>query len=41
VIYPDSGNGKPGTLEDIIVNSKHQFQMWGGLDKLNACLGTP
>ena len=41
VIYPDSGNSKPRTLEDIIVNSKHQFQMWGGLDKLNACLGTP
>jgi hypothetical protein len=41
VIYPDSGNGKPRALEDIVRNSQHQFQMWGGLDKLNACLPTP
>jgi len=41
VIYPDSGNGKPRALEDIIANSKRRFQMWGGLDKLNVCLATP
>jgi hypothetical protein len=41
VIYPDSGNGKPRTLEDIIANSQRQFQMWGGLDKLHACLAIP
>jgi hypothetical protein len=41
VIYPDSGNGKPRTLEDIIANSQHHFQMWGGLDKLHVCLATP
>jgi hypothetical protein len=41
VIYPDSGNGKPKALEDIIANSQHQFQGWGGLDKLKACLATP
>jgi Fungal chitosanase of glycosyl hydrolase group 75 len=41
VIYPDSGNGKPRALEDIIANSQHQFQKWGGLDKLHACLTTP
>jgi hypothetical protein len=38
VIYPNSGNGKPRALEDIVRNSEHQFQMWGGLDKLRACL---
>jgi hypothetical protein len=41
VIYSDSGNGKPRALEDIVRNSQDQFQMWGGLDKLNACLATP
>ena len=40
VIYPDSGNGKPRALQDIVRNSEHQFQMWGGLDKLHACLAT-
>jgi Fungal chitosanase of glycosyl hydrolase group 75 len=41
VIYPDSGNGKPRALEDIIANSQRQFQMWGGLEKLHACLAMP
>jgi hypothetical protein len=41
VIYPDSGNGKPRALEDITRNSEYQFQMWGGLDKLHACLAIP
>jgi hypothetical protein len=41
VVYPGSGNGKPRALEDIIANSQHQFQTWGGLDKLKACLTTP
>src|SRR6266853_348449 len=41
VIYPDSGNGKPRALEDIIANSQHEFQTWGGLDKLHACLKAP
>jgi len=41
VIYPDSGNGKPRALEDIMANSQRQFQMWGGLDKLHACLAAP
>jgi hypothetical protein len=41
VIYPNSGNGKPRALEDIAANSQRQFQMWGGLDKLHACLTTP
>lgn len=38
VIFPDSGNGKPRALEDITANSQRQFQMWGGFDKLHACL---
>jgi hypothetical protein len=41
VIYPDSGNGRPRALEDIIANSERQFQMWGGLDKLQACISSP
>lgn len=41
VIYPDSGNGKPRALEDIIANSQRQFQMWGGLEKLHACVAVP
>ena len=41
VIYPDSGNGKPRALEDIVVNSQRHFQMWGGLDKLQACMSSP
>jgi hypothetical protein len=41
VIYPNSGNGKPRPLEDIIANGQHLFQMWGGLDTLHACLTTP
>jgi RecA/RadA recombinase len=39
VIYPGSGNGKPRLLNEIIANSQNHFQVWGGLDKLNACLG--
>lgn len=38
VIYPGSGNGKPRLPDEIITNSQRHFQMWGGLDKLNACL---
>lgn len=38
VIYPGSGNGKPRPLDDITTNSQRQFQMWGGVDKLNDCL---
>src|ERR1700687_1022686 len=38
LIYPGSGNGKPRPLEGIIANSKHLFEAWGGLDRLNACL---
>lgn len=41
VIYPKSGNGKPRRLEDINANGQHLFQMWGGPDKLHACLATP
>jgi len=41
VIYPGSGNGKPRALEEIIANSQHEFQTWGGLDKLHACLKAP
>jgi RecA/RadA recombinase len=39
VIYPGSGNGKPRLLDEIIANSQKRFEGWGGLDKLNGCLG--
>lgn len=38
VIYGGSGNGKPRALDDINANSRHQFEMWGGIEKLHACL---
>jgi hypothetical protein len=38
LIYPDSGNGRPRPLQEIIVNSKQLFKAWGGFDRLNACL---
>jgi hypothetical protein len=41
VVYPNSGNRKPRRIEDINANGQHLFQMWGGLDKLRACLETP
>jgi len=40
LVYPGSGNGSPRTLKDVIANSQRLFERWGGLDKLNACLGT-
>jgi len=40
VIYPNSGNRKPRTLEDINSNGQHLFQLWGGIDKLHTCLTT-
>jgi Fungal chitosanase of glycosyl hydrolase group 75 len=39
VIYPGSGNGRPRRIEEIVWNSKQLFEMWGGLKKLDACLG--
>jgi hypothetical protein len=39
VIYPGSGNGNPRLLKEIIANSQDRFQAWGGLEKLNVCLG--
>ena len=41
VIYPNSGNRKPRSLEDIAANGQHLFQAWGGIEKLRACLTTP
>ena len=38
LIYRDSGNRRPRSLEEIVVNAKQLFDAWGGLDKLNACL---
>lgn len=41
VVYSNSGNGKPRTLNEIIANSEQEFQRWGGLDKLHSCLAKP
>jgi hypothetical protein len=38
VIYPDSGNGKPRELQDILANSKRLFEAWGGIARLDECL---
>jgi hypothetical protein len=38
LIYPGSGNGRPRPLEEIDAKSKHLFEGWGGLERLNACL---
>lgn len=40
VIYWDSGNGKPRTLEEILVNANQLFEAWGGLDRLKGCLAS-
>ena len=41
VIYAGSGNGRPRTLDDINANSRREFELWGGLEKLHACLTAP
>lgn len=38
VIFPDSGNGKPRVLEEIVSTSQAHFQRWGGLPRLRSCL---
>ena len=38
VIYPDSGNGEPRTLEEIGSTAEAYFEKWGGLAKLDSCL---
>ena len=38
VIYPNSGNGKPRTLDQIVSMSREHFQNWGGLRRLNRCV---
>lgn len=38
VIYSDSGNGKPRSLDEIAKISHAHFEKWGGLPKLDSCL---
>jgi Fungal chitosanase of glycosyl hydrolase group 75 len=38
LVFPDSGNGKPRELEEIVVNATRLFDVWGGLGRLNACV---
>ncbi len=39
VIYPGSGNGKPRSAARIASSSRRRFQKWGGLQRVNTCLG--
>lgn len=38
VIYPNSGNGKPRSLNEIISASQRFFDRWGGMQTLLDCL---
>ena len=38
VIYPGSGNGEPRKLQDIRASSNRLFAVWGGVNRLDACL---
>ena len=40
VIYPGSGNGKPRELQDIRAESNRLFGVWGGINRLDACLAS-
>ncbi len=37
VIYPNSGNGRPRSLEEIHSLARSQFETWGGMAKLKGC----
>lgn len=37
LIFPNSGNGKPRTIEEINVAGERLFQAWGGKQQLDAC----
>jgi len=37
IVYPDSGNGRPRSLREIVANSQRLFRAWGGLSQLSAC----
>lgn len=37
LIYPNSGNGRPRSLREIVANASHLFTAWGGLAQLRAC----
>ena len=38
VIFPDSGSGKPRSLDEIVAASQVHFEKWGGLQMLWSCL---
>jgi hypothetical protein len=38
VIYPNSGDGKPRALDEIVSASQAHFTHWGGFPRLRACL---
>ena len=38
VIYPNSGDGKPRALDEIVSASQAHFKQWGGFPRLRGCL---
>ncbi len=39
LIFPNSGNGRPRELREIIASASQLFAAWGGLDRLDSCVG--
>jgi len=39
VVFPVSGNGKPGSLDEINSNGAERFAEFGGMEQVNACFG--
>ncbi|MEI6223083.1 MAG: glycoside hydrolase family 75 protein [bacterium] len=40
IVFPNSGDRKPKSLEDINSKGEELFTKWGGIEKLNACFPT-
>jgi hypothetical protein len=38
LIFANSGNGRPRELKEIVTNANQLLALWGGLDRLNACV---
>jgi len=38
IVFPGSGNGRPRELQEIEANAKRLFEVWGGVERVKACL---
>jgi hypothetical protein len=38
LIFPNSGNGRPRELKEILTSANQLFAAWGGSDRLNTCV---